>query len=194
MRAPRTRPVLAAILGAMAASVAPAQSFDNFGEGPLDGFEFDPEASDGAEMPSLGEDGTMPDDGDGVTLDITPGQSGVGLSVFPGTGSAVTSVSQPATAQAERVTLRALDRMLGQPTDVEMAVGETVMFGRIAVHVIECRYPQEDPASDAFAHVEILDLEGNALFDGWMIASSPALNALEHPRYDVWVLGCTDPG
>ena len=80
--------------------------------------------------------------------------------------------------------------MLGRPTDVEMAMGETVMFGRIAIHVIECRYPAEDPASDAFVHIEILDQEGSTLFDGWMIASSPALNALEHPRYDVWVLGC----
>jgi hypothetical protein len=80
--------------------------------------------------------------------------------------------------------------MLGRPTDIEMAVGETVIYGRIAIQLLECRYPAEDPASDAFVHLEILDLEGNALFDGWMIASSPALNALEHPRYDVWVLGC----
>ena len=28
------------------------------------------------------------------------------------------------------------------------------------------------------------------LFSGWMLASSPALNALEHPVYDVWVLDC----
>lgn len=182
---------LAAAL-ALAAQAPCAQTFDNFGEGPLDGFEFDPEAIDGLQIPSLGEDGTLPEDGDGVTLDITQGQSGVGLSVFSGAGGAVTSVSQPRTEQAARVTLRALDRMLGRPTDVEMAVGETVMFGRIAIHVVECRFPAEDPASDAFAHVEILDQEGNGLFDGWMIASSPALNALEHPRYDVWVLGCAD--
>ncbi|NKX43901.1 DUF2155 domain-containing protein [Roseibacterium sp. KMU-115] len=81
--------------------------------------------------------------------------------------------------------------MLGRPTDVEMAVGETVMFGRIAIHAIECRFPTEDPSSDAYAHLEILDQGGAPLFDGWMIASSPALSALEHPRYDVWVLRCT---
>ncbi|MCW8843320.1 MAG: DUF2155 domain-containing protein, partial [Rhodobacteraceae bacterium] len=31
------------------------------------------------------------------------------------------------------------------------------------------------------------------LFQGWMIASSPALSALDHPRYDVWVLRCKTP-
>ena len=29
-----------------------------------------------------------------------------------------------------------------------------------------------------------------ALFRGWMFASSPALNALEHPVYDIWVIDC----
>jgi len=28
------------------------------------------------------------------------------------------------------------------------------------------------------------------LFSGWMFASSPAINALEHPVYDVWVIDC----
>ena len=27
-------------------------------------------------------------------------------------------------------------------------------------------------------------------FSGWMVASSPALNALDHSRYDIWVLRC----
>ena len=33
--------------------------------------------------------------------------------------------------------------------------------------------------------------EGENIFRGWMFASSPALNALEHPVYDVWVINCT---
>ena len=41
---------------------------------------------------------------------------------------------------------------------------------------------------------EVLDgpqAEGENIFRGWMFASSPALNALEHPVYDVWVINCT---
>jgi hypothetical protein len=171
----------------LSASPAPGQQFDNFGEGTLPGFQLAP---DGAQ-PSIEQGIGLPQDGSGITLDITGGQEGVTLEVSPGIGSSITSISQPETSQATRVTLRALDRMLGQPTDVQMGVGETVIFGRIAIHVFECRYPSDDPASDAYAHLEILDQQGNGLFDGWMIASSPALNALEHPRYDVWVLRCT---
>ena len=31
------------------------------------------------------------------------------------------------------------------------------------------------------------------VFAGWMVASSPALSALDHARYDVWVLRCVTP-
>jgi len=183
--------VHAAVLACVAAA-APAQQFDNFSEGPLEGFEFDSEGAEDETIPSLGEDGALPEIGPEVQLQITEGQSGVGMRSFPGTGSAVTSVIQPFTAQASRVTLRALDKMLGRPTDVDLEVGETVLFGRLAIRAVECRYPLEDSASDAYAHLEILDQEGNTLFDGWMIASSPALSAMEHPRYDVWVLRCSE--
>jgi hypothetical protein len=120
-----------------------------------------------------------------------PGQNGVLIERFPGTSAPVTSVSQPVTQQGARITLRALDRMLGRPTDIELGIGQTVLFGRIAINVPECRYPAENPSSDAYAHIRVLDTGGNTIFDGWMVASSPALSALEHPRYDVWVLRCT---
>ncbi|MEM9705390.1 MAG: DUF2155 domain-containing protein [Pseudomonadota bacterium] len=32
--------------------------------------------------------------------------------------------------------------------------------------------------------------DGALVFSGWMFASSPALNPLEHPVYDVWVIDC----
>lgn len=187
-----SRSLLCAAVLACVVSAAPAQQFDSFGAGPLDGFDLNAEGADDTGIPSLGEDGALFPVGPEIQLNITDGQSGVGLSTFPGTGSPVTSVIQPAATRAGRVTLRALDKMLGRPTDIDLAVGETVIFGRLAIRAIECRYPVEDPSSDAYAHLEILDSDGNALFDGWMIASSPALSALEHPRYDVWVLRCSD--
>jgi len=87
--------------------------------------------------------------------------------------------------------LRGLDKVSGEVTDLALDVGETVAIGRLSVTLEECRYPADDPAGDAFAHLTIRaeGLEGPA-FDGWMIASSPALSALDHPRYDVWVMRC----
>lgn len=35
-----------------------------------------------------------------------------------------------------------------------------------------------------------VNIDGKRIFSGWMFASSPALNPLEHPVYDVWVIDC----
>ena len=52
--------------------------------------------------------------------------------------------------------------------------------------------PEEPPESTAYINIsEIRPGENNKkAFDGWMFASSPGLNPLEHPVYDIWVLKC----
>lgn len=87
--------------------------------------------------------------------------------------------------------LRALDTLTGAVTDLEIAVGETKPYERLSITVRDCRYPAGNPSGDAFALLTIKDVrEDKARFEAWMIASSPALSALEHPRYDVWLLRC----
>lgn len=50
--------------------------------------------------------------------------------------------------------------------------------------------PDNIDALPAAAVLEGPQAEGENIFRGWMFASSPALNALEHPVYDVWVIDC----
>lgn len=100
-------------------------------------------------------------------------------------------------AQAEEVAsapgavLRALDKVSGLTDDIDLSVGTTVTFGSLAITLSDCRYPVGDPSANAYAHVKVaLDATGLEKFDGWMIAASPALSALDDPRYDVWVIRC----
>jgi hypothetical protein len=99
------------------------------------------------------------------------------------------------TATAKGAVLRMLDKLSGNTEDITLANGETLERGPLTIRMDECRYPANDPSSDAFAHLTVADSRAQALaFDGWMIASSPALSAMDHPRYDVWVLNCDVPG
>ena len=94
-------------------------------------------------------------------------------------------------AEAPGATLRGLDKAAGTTTDFDLAIGETVGFGRLSVVLSDCRYPIGDPSSNAYGHLTIADrVTGTVEFDGWMVASSPALSALDDPRYDVWLLRC----
>lgn len=100
----------------------------------------------------------------------------------------------PEFTDSDGAELRFLDKLTSETGDVALSVGQTAKFGRLVVRLESCRYPTGNPASDAEAHLTILEeTTETELFSGWMLASSPALSALDHPRYDVWVLTCVLP-
>ena len=92
--------------------------------------------------------------------------------------------------------LRGLDKLNGRTVDFDLDNGYSVMFGDLRVDLADCRHPEDNPTGEAFAFLTIYgdrSATDAPLFQGWMIASSPALSALDHPRYDVWVLRCKTP-
>lgn len=98
-------------------------------------------------------------------------------------------------ADAPGGVVRWLDKLTGQTGDLDLQRGQSASNGRLTVQLDACRYPQDNPAAEAEAHLTILDSSRpDPVFSGWMLASSPALSAMDHPRYDVWVLRCTVPG
>lgn len=90
--------------------------------------------------------------------------------------------------------LQGLDKVTARTVTFQVSVGESVKFGALVITVQACDRtpPTEPPESTVF--LDIYEArEGEArtgLFHGWMFASSPALNGLEHPVYDVWALEC----
>jgi len=102
------------------------------------------------------------------------------------TGAAAEEVSV-----AKGAVVRGLDRLTGAVEDVRIMNGEVAKMGRLLIALGECRYPQGNPSGDAYAFLAIGEQSApDPVFTGWMIASSPALSAMEHRRYDVWVLRC----
>lgn len=90
--------------------------------------------------------------------------------------------------------LQGLDKVTARVVTLDLPVGDTVTFGSLRITARTCRKasPVEPPESAAFLEIQEShpDEATEALFSGWMFASSPALSALEHPVYDVWVIDC----
>jgi hypothetical protein len=123
---------------------------------------------------------------------LSAAQAVAAQSAQPGQAAAPIANSQD-TVLAGAVTLRGLDTLNGTTRDITLAVGETTRFGHLEITLDACRVPREAPQSDAYAFLSIRDIrEAQPRFSGWMFASSPALSALDHPRYDVWVLSCSN--
>jgi len=105
-------------------------------------------------------------------------------------------MAQPVQSQVEVTSgqgaiLRALDKVNGHTEDFELFSGGGRAIMGLEVELADCRYPTANPTGDAYAFLTVRDKGQAAIdFQGWMIASAPALNALDHSRYDVWVLRC----
>ncbi|HEU4838541.1 MAG TPA: DUF2155 domain-containing protein [Micavibrio sp.] len=106
--------------------------------------------------------------------------------------------SSPAYAVMEdypSVKLQGLDKSVGRTVTFEAKVGSTIQYGPLFIKIHACRKapPIEQPESAAFLQIwEVPPGEEKSewVFSGWMFASSPALSAMDHPVYDVWVLDC----
>ncbi len=94
----------------------------------------------------------------------------------------------------DTVLFQGLDKVTARISEIHAPLGEVVRFGTLEITAYRClkRPPEEPPESSALMEIrEVRAGEGmRVLLRGWMFASSPALNALEHPVYDVWVKDC----
>ncbi len=100
----------------------------------------------------------------------------------------------PGAARAETAVLQGLDKITARISTFEVPVNQTAEFGSLEITVRRCdKTPPEEPPESA-AFMEIVDARPDSpsvlLFSGWMFASSPAVSALEHPVYDIWVIDC----
>ncbi len=112
----------------------------------------------------------------------------------------VVSAALPsAPALADRIThptavFSGLDKITGRIISFEVATNETVQFGSLQITERACytRPATEAPQTITFAEVDEIDAKKQykRIFSGWMFASSPGLNGIEHPVYDVWLTDC----
>ncbi len=112
----------------------------------------------------------------------------------PSTGIATAENAAVPKETPVALVLRGLDKMTGRPADIIAPINQPVKFATLTITVRTCYStpPTEPPETDAF--VEIVDNRpdqpAKKVFSGWMFASSPSLNGMEHPLYDVWVITC----
>lgn len=92
--------------------------------------------------------------------------------------------------------LQAMNKLTGRVSVIDVPVNGEAQFGSFSIVVRACKTRPPEEAPDNFAFVDVVDKQEDGtvsnIFKGWMISSSPALNAIEHPIYDVWLLQCVD--
>ena len=93
------------------------------------------------------------------------------------------------------VNLRALDKITAKTTVIRLGIGEKKFFGSLEIKVLKCQLSENSDAIDTVAYMQIKDLSAKDnnqvfLFNGWTFASSPTLQSIDHPIYDLWITSC----
>jgi hypothetical protein len=87
-----------------------------------------------------------------------------------------------------------LDKITARITSFDVYIDETVQFGALQITPRACysRPPTETQRTSVFVEVDQVSLRGSVtrIFTGWMFADSPALHAVDHPVYDIWLVAC----
>ena len=90
--------------------------------------------------------------------------------------------------------LRGLDKITGRAFDIVAPLNTPVKFATLTVTARYCYSTPQSETPETAAFVQIDDARPDKpiqrIFSGWMYASSPGLNGMQHPLYDVWAIFC----
>lgn len=110
-------------------------------------------------------------------------------------------VATPKRPRSNAAILQAIDKVTTETMRFEAKVGQPVRYKGLIFTVRACETAASDELAPEAAAYVVIDsaprprpgrsaLPGRQLFRGWMYASTPGVNAFEHPAYDAWVIAC----
>ena len=93
------------------------------------------------------------------------------------------------------INLKALDKITAKTSSFRIAIGDKKFFGPLEIKALKCQLSENNDSIDTVAYLQVKDLSSKDnnqvfLFNGWTFASSPTLQSIDHPIYDLWITGC----
>jgi hypothetical protein len=93
------------------------------------------------------------------------------------------------------INIKTLDKITAKTSTIRLAIGDKKSFGSLQIHGLKCQISEDNQLRDTVAYLQIKDLAAKDnnqvfLFNGWTFVSSPTLQSIDHPIYDLWVTSC----
>jgi len=93
------------------------------------------------------------------------------------------------------INLTALDKITAKTSSIRLAIGDKKFFGSLEIKAFKCQLSEGGDTPDTVAYIQVKDLSAKDnnqvfLFNGWTFASSPTLQSIDHPVYDLWITSC----
>ena len=93
------------------------------------------------------------------------------------------------------INITALDKITAKTSLIRLTIGKKEFFGSLEITGLKCQLSEHNDFLDTVAYLQVRDLEAKDnnqvfIFNGWTFTSSPTLQSMDHPIYDLWVTGC----
>ena len=93
------------------------------------------------------------------------------------------------------INITALDKITAKTLAIKLGIGEKKYFGSLEIKGLKCQLSENNEFSDTVAYLQVKDLDSKNnnqvfLFNGWTFVSSPTLEPIDHPIYDLWITSC----
>ena len=93
------------------------------------------------------------------------------------------------------VEINVLGKVSSKNTILKFKIGEEKKFQNLLIKVLKCENSKfdDDPEITAYIQVKDLNVSDNEkvfIFNGWTFSSSPTVNPIDHPVYDLWLSSC----
>ena len=111
------------------------------------------------------------------------------------TNDATTNLDQSSKDKKIYINIKTLDKITAKTSSIRVAVGEKKSLGSLEISALKCSISEKKDNPDTVAYIQVKDLSNKNndqvfLFNGWTFASSPTLQAIDHPVYDLWITDC----
>ena len=97
--------------------------------------------------------------------------------------------------QKQYANFKLLDKISNKLVEKSIKVNESDFIETLNIQVYACF---TEPPNEIPEDYVLIDVKDNfqeqevSIYRGWMISSSPDVTPLEHPIYDLWLLGCSN--
>lgn len=97
--------------------------------------------------------------------------------------------------QKAEIHVKALNKITAKTDNLVLQTDKPLLWNSLKITARTCYKSEAFEAEETAAFLEIDDMKHNNqpqfVFSGWMFASSPAISAMDHALYDVWLEKCT---
>ncbi|SFO21862.1 hypothetical protein SAMN05428984_2865 [Sphingomonas sp. OK281] len=125
-----------------------------------------------------------------------PGPDESGNSSIETIDTGAAAIANGGTPMAQRVAvLGLLNKRNGETREVTLRPGQATRIGDVVLRLRACEQTapwEQEHLTGAFVQVLVrgVDSHWRRTFSGWLYKERPALNAVQHPVYDVWTKSC----